>query len=177
VQRKYVWLACLLVLAGLLYWLVTVEKQISSWEILSDDKEEFPSVFSDFTPILDDWQLEDADAFYVEYRLQRDRVRSQEMETLMDFINNPNISAEGKLRAESQLLELVDIMEKELLVENLVKAQGIKDAIFFLRERKAHLVVKVENLSQGQFAQLAEMVSLVGGVPMENVVIIENPGR
>jgi stage III sporulation protein AH len=177
VQRRYVWLACLLVLAAMLYWLVTVEKQVNSWEIVQDEKADVPSVFSDFTPILKDWQLENADAFYVEYRLQRDRVRSQEMETLLDFINNPNVSADGKLRAEGQLLGLVDIMEKELLVENLVKAQGIGDAIFFLKDNKAHLVVKAENLSQGRFAQLLEMVSLVAGVPMENVVIIENPGR
>jgi stage III sporulation protein AH len=177
VQRKYVWMACLLVLAGLLYWLVAVEKQISSWDIVPDENPKIPSVFSDFTPILDDWQLEEADAFYVEYRLQRDRVRSQEMETLIDLINNPNVTADGKARAEDQLLRLVDMMEKELLVENLVKAQGFRDAIFFLRGNKAHLVIKAKNLNQAQFAQLSEMVSIVAGIGMEDVVIIENAGK
>lgn len=176
-QRKYVWMACLLVLAGLLYWLVTFEKEVRYREILPDQDSEVPSVFSDFTPILDDWQLEESDAFFVEYRLQRDRVRSQEMETLIDFINNPNVTPESKFRAEEQLLKLVDMMEKELLVENLVKAQGFKDAIFFLRENKAHLVVRAEGLTEGQFAQLSDMVSLVAGIGMEDVVIIENTGR
>ena len=174
-HRKYIWLACLLVLMGLLYWLVTVDKQVREGEVLRD--REVPGVFSDLTPVLDDWQLEEADAFFVEYRLQRDRVRGQEMETLVDFINNPNVTAEGKAQAEGQLLRLVDMMEKELLVENLVKAQGFKDAIFFYQEEKAHLVIRAEGLSQSQFAQLTEMVSVVTGLGMDKVVIIENPGK
>ncbi len=176
-QRKYVWMACLLILAGLLYWLVTVEKEIARQEIFRDEDPDIPSVFSDFAPIMDDWQLDEADAFFVEYRLQRDRVRSQELETLMDFINNPNVTAESKVRAEDQLLQLVDMMEKELLVENLVKAQGFQEAIFFLRENKAHLVLKAEGITEGQFAQLTEIVSVVAGIGVGDVVIVENPGK
>lgn len=173
-QRKYVWLACLLVLMGVLYWLVTVEKQVLNTEIIPDKGLTIPSVFSEYTPTLDNWQFEEIDAFFVEYRLQRDRVRGQEMEILTEFINNPNTTAAGKEKAEMQLLDLVAIMEKELLVENLVKAQGYSDAIFFYNEEKAHLVLKAEDLTESQFARLSEMISVVAGVNMENVVIIEN---
>ncbi len=68
-------------------------------------------------------------------------------------------------------------MEKELLTENLVKAQGHKDAIFFYRESKAHLVLKSRDISEKQFAQLVEIVSVVAGINMEDVVIIEKPWK
>ena len=176
-HRKYVWLTCLLVLVGVLYWLVTVEKEVTQREVTPDSDQVIPSVFSEYEPTLENWQFEEIDAFFVEYRLQRDRVRGQEMEILNDFINNPNTTADGKVRAEEQLLKLVDIMEKELLVENLVKAQGYSDAIFFYKETQAHLVLKAGDLTESQFAQLSEMVSVVAGVNMENIVIIENPAK
>ncbi len=176
-QRKYVWLACLLVLVAVLYWLVTVEREVSRRDVTPDQDQSIPSVFSDFVPALEDWQFKEIDAFFVEYRLQRDRVRGQELEILNDFINNPNTTEAGKARAEEQLLRLVDIMEKELLVENLVKAQGYSDAIFFYKEDRAYLVLKAEGLTESQFAQISEMVTVVTGVHMENVVIIENPAK
>ncbi len=173
-QRKYVWLACLLVLFAVLYWLVTVEKEFLKTDIIPDQDVSVPSVFSDYVPTLEDWHFEEIDAFFVEYRLQRDRVRGQEMEVLTEFINNPNTSAEGKATAEKQLLELVATMEKELLVENLVKAQGYSDAIFFYNKEKAHLVLKAADLTESQFVRLSEIVSVLAGINMENVVIIEN---
>ncbi len=176
-HRKYVWLACLLVLAGVLYWLVTVDKEVMHREVTPGIDQSIPSVFSNYEPTLEDWQFEEMDAFFVEYRLQRDRVRGQEMEILNDFINNPNTTEDGKVRAEEQLLKLVDIMEKELMVENLVKAQGYSDAIFFYKEAKVHLVLKAGDLTESQFAQLTEMVSVVAGVQLEDIVIIENPAK
>ena len=68
--------------------------------------------------------MENSRDFFVEYRLQRDRVRASEIEMLERMIENPNISPEGKKKAEAQLLALTAAMEEELLVENMLKAEG-----------------------------------------------------
>ncbi len=174
-QKKFVWLFCFLVCVVVFHWLITVERETHLTEVISDEDLAIPSIFTEPLPAMDDWSFKESESFFVEYRLQRDRVRGQEIEILKDFIDNPNTSPEGKKKAESQLLLLVDIMEKELLTENLVKAQGHKDAIFFYRDSKAHLVLKSRDISEKQFAQLVEIVSVIAGINMEDVVIIEKP--
>ncbi len=173
-QKKHFGLACLIIMAVLTYWFVTVEKESRHSEVIPDDNITVPDIVSDPVAALGDWQLDDADAFFVEYRLQRDRVRGQELELLTEFIDNPNTTPDGKQKAEEQLLQLVNTMEKELLVENLVKAQGYQDAVYFQQDTKANLVIKAKDLTPVQFAQLAELVANLARVNINDVIIVEN---
>lgn len=119
-----------------------------------------------------DWGLDQGKAFFVEYRLQRDRVRAQEMEMLEDLLNNPNASAASKEEAEKMILELVKIMEHELLIENMVKALGFEDAVFFYRNQAATVMVKQREISDREFIKISEIVAGVTGVNREDVKVI-----
>ena len=126
------------------------------------------------------WDLESSRDFFVEYRMQRERVRANEIEMLERMIENPNISPEGKKKAEAQLLSLTATMEEELLVENMLKAQGYKDVIIFTKEGQASVVVQAVKLNEEQFLQIAETVSNATGVRMENIAVLEHgsiPGK
>ena len=123
-----------------------------------------------------DTALENYEAFFAEYRMQRDRIRASEVEMLNHMIENPNITAEGKKEAEAQLLSMIEVMEKELLVENMIKAQGLKDAVFFMKDGKANVVGKAAKLNQTEFMQIAEMVSTVTGVSFDNIAVVEHGG-
>ncbi|HZK25855.1 MAG TPA: SpoIIIAH-like family protein [Oscillospiraceae bacterium] len=120
--------------------------------------------------------LESYEAYFVEYRLQRDRIRASEVEMFNTMIENPNVSAEAKKEAEAQLLSLIERMEKELMVENMLKAQGFKDAVFFIKDGKAHAVVKAAKLDQTQFMQIAEVVNSVTGLSMDDISVVEHGG-
>ncbi|OWZ84024.1 SpoIIIAH-like family protein [Natranaerobius trueperi] len=122
---------------------------------------------------VEEWEMEEDKDFFVAYRLERDRVRSKEIERLNQFIDNPNTSDEAKSEAESELLDLVKIREKELTLENLIRANGFEDAIFFFRNGSANVIVKVENLSETEIRQIAEIVSENAGVSISNVKVIE----
>ncbi|NLN07177.1 MAG: SpoIIIAH-like family protein [Firmicutes bacterium] len=124
----------------------------------------------------ENWDLESSRDFFVEYRLQRDRVRASEIEMLERMIENPNISPEGKKKAEAQLLALTAAMEEELLVENMLKAQGYKEAIIFKKDGQASVVVQAVKLNEEQFLQIAETVSNATGVRMENIAVLEHGG-
>lgn len=120
---------------------------------------------------------ETAETFFVEYRMQRERVRASEIEMLNQMIENPEISAEGKKKAEEQLLALLELMEKELMIENMLKAQGYKDAVFFMKDGQANVVVAAAALGQEEFMQIAEAVSTAAGVNLENISVIEHSAR
>lgn len=119
---------------------------------------------------------ENFEAFFVEYRLQRDRIRASEVEMLNQMIENPNITGDAKQEAEVQLLNLIELMEKELMVESMLKAQGFKDAVFFIKDGKANVVVEAAELDATQFMQIADMVSSVTGLSIDDISVVEHSG-
>jgi stage III sporulation protein AH len=174
-SRKLVTLMILVVTVAAVWWLVDMNRDI--FEIISHDPPSVPSVLPDREPDPENWDLDQFKAFFVEYRMQRERVRANEVEMLNQMVDNPNISEAGKRQAEEQLLALIEVMEKELMVENLLKANGFRDAVFFYRGNVANVVVQAENLSDQEFLQIAEMVSSATGVAMEHVVVVEHTDR
>ncbi|UMZ73956.1 SpoIIIAH-like family protein [Natranaerofaba carboxydovora] len=122
----------------------------------------------------EDWDIEHEEEFFVEYRLQRDRIRSEEIEKLNQLMDNPEISQEAKERAENKLLEILNVMEKEMLIENLIKSYGFEDAILFYRQDSATVAVKAENLSETEVRQIVELVSDKIGLNLDEVKVVEN---
>jgi stage III sporulation protein AH len=119
-----------------------------------------------------EWEIDRGGAFFVEYRLQRDRIRSQEVEMLEDLLNNPNTSDGSKQEAEEMIIELVQLMEQELLIENMIKAQGFEDAIFFYRNQVATVMVKQQEISEREFIQITDAVAGVAGINREDIQVI-----
>jgi|LSQX01.1.fsa_nt_gb stage III sporulation protein AH len=111
--------------------------------------------------------------FLAGYRMERNSVRASEMEILREMVADPNISAEGKNEAEAKLFDLVDLMEKELMLENMLKAQGYGEAVFFLQDGSVNIVVQKDRLSERQFLQIAEIVSNAAGVALECIAVVE----
>jgi stage III sporulation protein AH len=175
-SKKTFALAVLVLVAVSVLWICQVKEEISKLEILPDQTPAIPSISgSEQAP--DSWDINHFRAFFIEYRLQRDRVRAGELEILNRMMDNPNVSAEGKREAEEQMLVLVKVMEKELIIENMLKAQGYKDAVFFFHQGVANVVVDAEQLTDTQFLQIAEMVSGVTGVKIEDVTVVEHQSR
>ena len=170
-SKKMLWVALLLLLAGVTAWVISglEQERQTSYDVIADD--ELQEVLTGMAED-GDWGYDEGGAFFVEYRLQRDRVRAQEMEMLEEILNNPNASATAKEEAENMLIELVKLMEQELLIENMIKAQGYEDAVFFYRNRVATVMVKKQELSEREFVQITETVAGVAGVDKEEIQVI-----
>jgi stage III sporulation protein AH len=173
-QKKFLLLAMLLVGAACVWWLVQVDREVKKIEIVTGEELAVPGIIPGPEDMDENFDPAQFKAFFIEYRLQRDRVRAREVELLNQMIENEKISPEGKKQAEEQLLALVAQMEKELLVENMLKAQGYRDAIFFYRNGLANVVLEAERLSEQELVQVAQMVSRVAGVKMEEVTVVEH---
>ncbi|NLM52542.1 MAG: SpoIIIAH-like family protein [Firmicutes bacterium] len=143
--------------------------------IIQEEGESEETNLLDLNP--ENWDLETSETFFVEYRMQRERVRASEIEMLNQMIENPEISAEGKKKAEEQLLAMVELMEKELMIENMLKAQGYKDAVFFMKDGQVNVVVAAVALGEEEFMQIAEAVSTAAGVNLENISVIEHSAQ
>lgn len=115
--------------------------------------------------------------FFVEYRLERERVRSQEIDMLQQMISNPNVSAESKAEAEKKLLRLQELMEMELLVENALRAQAFDHAVLIVQAEGALVITDVQDLSAEQILLIAEITAQSTGLLNSQVKISNRLGK
>lgn len=113
--------------------------------------------------------------FFTEYRSERTSTREQEMLYLDGIIGNTSLAAETVNAAATQKMEIVDLMEKELVLEGLIKAKGFEDVAVTMSNSNdnVNVIVKADELSQedvaGIYSVLAEQVD---GISYSNIKII-----
>lgn len=109
--------------------------------------------------------------YYTEHRLERDRVRSQVMDTLREIIHNPNSDEDNRKEAHSQLLMLSQQMAKEIELEGLIKAKNFPDALVYLHSDAVHILVKAPEITAAQAAQIGDIVATATGLSREKIII------
>lgn len=173
--RKKIWFVSILLVGLVTYFFVAgLNKEMSRIEIVPDEDLLKPMLAGDLSEDPSQWKFDDTHAFFVEYRLERDRVRGQELEMLNDMINNQQVGEEQRRQAEEQILTLVDLMEKELIVENMIKAQGYSDALLFSGKGIATVMIHAESLSENDFLRISDTVAAITGVSREEVQVIQH---
>ena len=112
--------------------------------------------------------------FFTEYRLERDKVRSERSEMLRDIVKNAPTD-ETRQRAQDAVLKLMTEKQRELEIENLIKARGFSDALILLRENSVSAIVKSNSLSREEVLQVADIISRSVGVKPEDITISAKP--
>ena len=111
------------------------------------------------------------DNFYAEYRLQREQVRSEELELLQSIIEDAGTAKELRDRASARKLEIAQNMEYELMAENVLYAKRFGQSVVMLGQNTATVILSGPFDDIGA-AQVAEAICGVTGLNYENVVII-----
>ncbi len=104
-------------------------------------------------------------------KLEKEQTRVQNKETLLEIINNANISETQKQEAVSSMISMTDIAEKETAAEILLEAKGFDDAIVSIEGDSVDVVVNTAELSEAQRAQIEDIVIRKTGVSADAVVI------
>lgn len=114
-----------------------------------------------------------SDNFFSQARLERESGRSKSIETFNEIINNENTDAASKESAQRGILEMADNTETETAVENLIKARGFEDAVCYINNSQANVVVKAESLDEMQVALITEIVAEQTSIPPEKIKVVE----
>ncbi len=109
--------------------------------------------------------------YFASFRTTRESTRDKEIEYLNAIIHNESTDAETLADAQKQLLEIVDCMEKELTIENLIKAKGFADAAVTFHYGSVNVVVDCTELTNEQVAQILDIVTRETGEPAANIKI------
>ena len=103
--------------------------------------------------------------------MTREQVRAQNKESLMEIIDNENLSDEQKQDAVNQMVAMTDYAEKEAAAETLLASKGFIDAVVSMTADSADVVVGASELSEANLAQIEDIVTRKTGVAAQNVVI------
>lgn len=112
--------------------------------------------------------------FFTEYRLERERIRSERSDLLREIIKNAK-SDDMKQKAQETVLKMALDKQRESEMENIIKARGFADALVFVRETSVSAVVKCNTLSREEVVQVADAISRVTGVKQEDITISAKP--
>ena len=104
-------------------------------------------------------------------KLQKEQTRAQNKATLLEIINNANISETQKQEAVNSMISMTDIAEKETAAEILLDAKGFEDAIVSINGDGVDVVVNTPELTEAQRAQIEDIVIRKTGVSAESVII------
>lgn len=110
--------------------------------------------------------------FYVEARLERERVRSEQMQALRELMADERAAADARAEAQREILDLTRRAGREAEAESLIKAKGYRDALVFLNERGAVAVVRAARLGPSDSARIADAVAAATGVPFADIRVI-----
>lgn len=109
--------------------------------------------------------------FAAEAKLSREQVRAKNKETLLEVINNENISEEQKQSAIDSMNAMTGIAEKEAAAELLLESKGFANSVVSITDEAADVVISKSDLTDAERAQIEDIVKRKTNIAGENIVI------
>ena len=115
-------------------------------------------------------ELANADVYFEEARATINMDRNQVISMLTDVIEETKEGPEKK-NATEQKLKIIDYMNKEKVIENLVKNKGFTDALVLMTDNSVNVTVNKQEITQSDVAKICDIVMRETGRDAGQIVI------
>lgn len=109
--------------------------------------------------------------YFTESRLEREKMYSQMLESYQNILSNSQMSETQKEISQNEIKKINDTKNAIMITENLIKNKGFDDIIIFVNGESISVVIKANNLSQEQIAQVQNIVSRELKADIDNIHI------
>jgi len=120
----------------------------------------------------DEEDQDEVSSFFTEYRLEREKNRAKEYDMWQNIINSDKAEPTFKTLAQEEIVKIVALTEKEMIIENLIIARGFDDALVFLTDDSATVVVAAKELTPASVAKIQDIVMTKTKIPASNIKIM-----
>ena len=111
-------------------------------------------------------------SYFVSYRNERETSRDQQMLYLDAIISDTNSTEEEIANAKQEKNDILALMEEELAVEGLIKAEGYNDCVVFINDNGVvNVVVDSAELTFNEAQNIKDIVCVQLTVEPRDVVI------
>lgn len=109
--------------------------------------------------------------YFKSSRLERDTMYSQMLETYNDILNSNNSLEVQKQSAQEEITKINNIKNGIMISENLIKTKGFEDVVIFVNKDSISAIIKDDNLSQEEVAQIQNIICRELNSKVENIHI------
>ncbi len=110
--------------------------------------------------------------YFIEARLNTSIEREKMISLLNEIINNQMADETNRKTAGDAKMKLIDTMNKEKIIENLIKAKGFEDALVFITDNSVNVIVEIEKLTDSDMAKILDIVLRETNVPFDNIKVL-----
>jgi stage III sporulation protein AH len=157
------------VVLGLLV-MIIITAGIINWATSKENEEALPVVSTDIGDFADILPLPEPETpdYFAQARFDRDVSRGQALELLESTRDN---SAFEDIRKISQNIQT------EALIEGLIRSKGFENAIAYVGEDYANVIVQAKGLTPPQVAQIKDIITSQSGLSADKIRIAEISGE
>lgn len=109
--------------------------------------------------------------YFSSVKLEREQIRARNKETLMQIVENTEVSDEQKQQALDTIISMTETAELENATEMLLEAKGFDGVVVSIVDGSIDVVVNAETITQQQVAQIEDIVMRKAGVTADSIVI------
>ncbi len=104
-------------------------------------------------------------------KLLKEQTRAQNKESLMEIIQNADLTEEAKKDAVNSMITLTEIAQKESDAQMLLEAKGFTQTVVSISGNSADVMVEAADLTEAQTAQIIDIVQRKTNISAENIII------
>lgn len=124
-------------------------------------------------PSVDTAASADADTYFSDVQVNRQRSRDEAIEVLQAVVDNASSTATAKEEALAEIQDIAKVMETEANIESLIVAKGFEECVAVISGENASIVVKSDGLIASEISQINEIVYQQAGIKPVNINIIQ----
>ena len=126
---------------------------------------------ADAADAIDDEVEVPGEAVFTSTRLLKEQTIAKNKATLLEIINNENLSEAAKQEAIDSMLTMTQTAQKETDAQMLLEAKGYADTVVSINNGTVDVMVNAVSLTDAQTAQIMDIVQRKTDVSAENIII------
>ncbi len=118
-------------------------------------------------------EVSSTDAYFAQARLDKQSSRDEAAEVLASMYQGGDLTTDELGLVADDALKLASLMESENTIESMLKAQGFEDALCYLSDNSANIIVKTDELDAVQAAKIKSTLLSEYEVSSDGITIVE----
>ncbi|WP_432665218.1 SpoIIIAH-like family protein [Wukongibacter baidiensis] len=109
--------------------------------------------------------------YFLQAKIDIEIEREKTIERFDEIINNQKVDEDSRKKAVDKKLKVIDVINKEKIVESLIKSKGYEDAVVFITNEGVYITVQSEELAQADIAKILDIVTRETKYSIDNIKI------
>ena len=111
------------------------------------------------------------DEYFTKSKLERDTMYSQMLESYENILNSTNSLETQRQSATDEIKKINDTKNSIMICENLIQTKGFENSIIFVNGDSISVIIKSDELTQEEVAQVQNIISREMNAEIENIHI------